>query len=210
MSFNIILNSNNVVKNNNYANQLVFNFINGSFNVKKNMKLQLISAQIPYSFFNISNYYQNNKFNIYWPRGTNMILFNVTIPDGFYSVDTLNKYIKFFCDQNNLFLKDSTGNNVYYINFSINTIYYGIELLINPIPSSLPSGYTTAPPGFIFPNINKTPQIEILNNDFKNYLGYKPGLYPSSPQSTVYNVLSNNIPKSTNINSIFLNHCISA
>ena len=202
-SFNIILNSNDVVKQNGYANQLVFNFINGNFSIKKGMKLQLVSAQIPYSFYNISNYYNNTKFNIYWPRGTQMVLFNLNLPDGFYSINTFNNYIKYFCDINNLYLIDSNGNKIYFINFSVNLTYYSIELTISPVPSSNPQGYQSPPQGFQFPNITKTPQVEILNNKLKNYLGFKEGLYPSNPQSILYNVLSTNIPKSTEINSIF-------
>jgi hypothetical protein len=203
-SFNIILNSNNVIKNNNYANQLQFNFINGSFSVKKNMKLQLVSAQIPYSFYNISNYYQNNKFNVYWPKGTQMVLYNITLPDGFYSVDSINKYLKYWSELNNLYLIDNNGNHIYYINMSVNTTYYANEIILTPIPSSLPTNWT-APSGFQFPNMLKTPQIEILNNNFQKFLGFNYSLYPSSPQSTLYDVLSSNIPKSTEINSIFLN-----
>jgi len=202
-SFNIILNSKNVVKNNGFSNQLIFTFINGSFTIKENMKIQLISAQIPYSFYNISNYYNNQTFNILWPKLTNMITYTLTIPNGFYSVSDLNKYIKFFCDSNNLYLIDNNGNRVYYINFTVNTTYYGNQINLINIPTSLPSGYT-APSGFQFPNISKTPQIQILNNNFQYYLGFNEGLYPPTIQSTPYEKLSTMIPKSTNINSIFL------
>ena len=188
-SFNIILNSNNVEKNNGYANQLVFKFINGSFTIKPNMKIQLVSAQIPYSFYNISNYYNNQSFNILWPQGSGMTTFNVVIPNGFYSLSDLNKYIKFFCDTNNLYLIDNAGNHVYYINLSVNTTYYANQLNLYTIPTSLPSGYT-APSGFQYPSSIKTPQIQILNNNFQKYLGFPVGLYPAPTQSTNYEKLS--------------------
>jgi len=207
-SFNLILNSNNVVKNNGYANQLVFQFIGGSFTIKQGMKIQLVSAQIPYSFYNISNYYNNQSFNILWPQGSNMTTFNVIIPNGFYSISDLNKYIKFYCDTNNLYLIDSGGNHVYYINISVNTTYYANEIALYPIPTSLPSGYT-APSGYQFPTSTKTPQLQILNNNFQKFIGFDYGSYPSIPQNTLYNKLSPNIPKSTEINSIFISSNIS-
>ena len=202
-SFNIILNSKNVIKNNGYSNQLIFYFINGSFTIGQNMKIQLISAQIPYSFYNISNYYNNQTFNILWPKLGNMISYTVTIPNGFYSISDVNKYIKFFCDTNNLYLMDSTGSHVYYINVSTNTTYYGNQINLTNVPTTLPSGYT-APSGFQFPTVSKTPQIQILNNNFQYYIGFTEGLYPPTVQSVSYEKLSNIIPKSTNINSIFL------
>jgi hypothetical protein len=207
-SFNVILNSNNVKINNGYANQLIFEFINGSFTIKPNMKIQLVSAQIPYSFFNISNFYNNQKFNILWPRGSLMINYNVIIPNGFYSVSDINKYIKFFCDLNNLFLIDGGGNRVYYINFSNNSTYYSNQLNLYTIPSSLPSGYSS-PLNWTFPNVAKTPQIEILDNNFVIYSGFDVGLYPSTPQSINYEILSQRVPKSSNVNSIFISSNIS-
>ena len=132
-----------------------------------------------------------------------MTTYNIVIPNGFYSVSDINNYIKFYCDTNNLYLIDSSGNHVYYINFSVNITYYGNQISLYKIPISLPTNYT-APIGFQFPTSIKTPQIQILNNNFQNYIGFPQGLYPSVVQSTNYEKLSPNIPKSTNINSIFL------
>lgn len=204
MSFNLILNRNNVIQQNGFYNTLQFQFINGAFTVTDDMYIQLTNAQIPYSTFNISKFLNNNTFNILWPKGGVFITYNVVIPDGFYSYDDLNDYILFYCKNNGLYLSDADGNIYNYINIRSNSTYYGVELNLSLIPSSLPVSYTN-PANLQLPNISQTPRIEILNNKFSEYIGYSVGIYPPTvPQLTSYNKLSDLVPLSSSLNSIIL------
>ena len=56
------------------------------------MYVMLSSAQIPYSFFNITSAYNNNRFTFSFPTGAGAGIytnFNITIPDGFYTIEDL-------------------------------------------------------------------------------------------------------------------------
>jgi hypothetical protein len=202
-SFNLLLNVNNVIQKNGFYNQLTYNFINGSFTVKEKQKLQLVSAQIPYSFFNISQSLNNNSFNILWPKGSGLTTYNVIIPDGFYSYIDLNNYIIYYCKLNGLYLIDTASNVQNYISISSNSTYYAVQLNLSVIPTSLPTGWTN-PASLQFPTVAQTPRIQILNNKFSNYIGFSPATYPASQQITAYYNLSNITPQSSTTNSIVL------
>jgi len=200
-SFNLILNNNNVVQVNGFYNQLKYTFINGSFKVNSDMKLQLVSAQIPYSFFNIASTLNNNKFIIQWPKGSSFINYNVTITDGYYSYTDLSNFISFYCKTNGLYLLDNNGLIQNFISIQTNTTYYSVQLNLLSVPSSLPANWSN-PASLQFPTTPKTPKIEILNNNFSEFLGFSPGVYPPTTQSTDYMTLSNITPKSSSTNSI--------
>ena len=59
MSNCLVLNSTNVVGNNN--NTYKYNFINGMFQIK-DCEISIANISIPYSWFNITSAYQNNSF----------------------------------------------------------------------------------------------------------------------------------------------------
>ena len=63
--FNLIINSNNVA--NNLKNMYQYNFKNGAFTVPENAEIMITSFQIPYSWYNITQRYNNNNFRIHWP-----------------------------------------------------------------------------------------------------------------------------------------------
>ena len=43
---------------------------------------------------------------------------------------------------NGSYLKDSGGNNVYYLSVQYNTTYYANQTIAYAVPTSLPAGYT--------------------------------------------------------------------
>ena len=65
MSYTLVLNSNNVIGSNNNTYQ--YKFIQGGLNVKEDYEMAIGSLTIPYSWFNITNLYQNNSFTLIWP-----------------------------------------------------------------------------------------------------------------------------------------------
>lgn len=197
MSFNIILNSDNV--NNSSNSQYKFNFITGNFTVKSDAEICLSQIQIPYSWFNISNAYQNNKFNFISWLG---ITYNITLPDGFYTISDVNNFMETFFINNGLYLIDNSGNNIYYWSIYTNSQYYRNQMLFYNVPTSLPVGWTQ-PSNFVgFPVSTICPQLVILNNNFTIYSGFTAGTYGGG--AVPLSILSQNVPLGSNVNSLVI------
>ncbi len=61
MSFSLFVNNTNVTNTNTNATY-TYNVIGGGFTVPDDFEVMLSSAQIPYSIFNITDVYNNNRF----------------------------------------------------------------------------------------------------------------------------------------------------
>ena len=210
-SFTLVVNSSNVSNTNNNS-IYTYNFINGGFKIEEDMEVMISSAQIPYSIFNITSAYNNNSFVLNFPTGatsSSYTTFTVSFTDGFYTLSDFNNYVQQFCIANGLYLINSTGQNVYYINFSVNSNYYAIQLLLYTVPRSLPTNWT-APSnwiGYSSYSADRAPYITI-NNNLSDYLGFTQAQYPASlPQLSNYSILSNKKPPiASYVNSIIV-HC---
>ena len=211
MSFTLVINNSNL-SNPNTNGTYTYNFIGGGFKVEDDMEVMLSSAQIPYSIFNITSAYGNNKITLSFPTGSGggvYTTFNITIPDGFYTIEDFNTFMQQHAIMNGLYLIDATGNNVYYFDFSVNKTYYAIQIVLFTVPLALPTGWS-APPNWIgfstYPNA-RTPHIHIPVN-LNNYLGFTAGQYPPTlPRINPYSVLSDKKPPiASTVNSIII-HC---
>lgn len=210
-SFTLVINSSNLSNPNNNS-IYTYNFINGGFKIDEDMEVMVSSAQIPYSIFNITAAYNNNLLILNFPTGStssSYTTFGITLPDGFYTMNDFNNYVQQFCITNGLYLINSTGQNVYYVNFSVNQNYYAIQLLLYTVPRSLPTGWT-APSnwiGYSTYTADRAPNI-IINNNLSDYLGFTKGIYPpaaSLPQLSNYSILSNKPPPiAAYVNSIII------
>jgi hypothetical protein len=201
--FPLIFSQSNLVSGTN--NSLYrFQFARG-INLPKGSKVGVGRLSLYYSWFNITSSYNNNAFSIIWPVGAGTSTFNITLPNGNYSIDDLNSYLQAYCVTNNLYLIDSNGNYVYYFNLAVNTSYYSVQLTCFPVPTALPTGYT-APVGFpAYPLVATTPQLVISSsNDFGDVLGYNAGTYPSPSQATTYSKLSDTTPQVSNVDTVIL------
>jgi hypothetical protein len=197
MSYNIILNSDNVNNGNN--SQYKFNFISGNFTVKSEAQICVSQIQIPYSWFNITEEYQNNKFDIIDWLGN---IYNVILPNGFYTITDINQFLEIYSVNNGLYLINNNGQNVYYLQIFTNQQYYRNQLLFYPVPTSLPVGWVL-PSNFVgFPAVSVCPQFIVLNNNFTIYSGFNPGTYGGG--NIPLSVLSQNVPLGSNINSLVI------
>lgn len=196
----LIFNSTNLV---NTTNKNIYRYIfpNGArFN--KGEQIALASLVIPYSWYNISAALSNNTLQIIY----NNITTNIVIPDGFYTITTLNSFIKSISlnTTNNLpYSLTATGLVVFYYELIQNTTYYSIQL--NSYPAILPAGDTN-PKGAIFTGL--TPLIKI-NTKLSELIGLLPNInYPTTPQNTIFSIYSaqqNLIPNfSGDANSIII------
>ena len=213
-SFTLVINSSNL-SNPNTNGTFTYNFIGGGFTVADDMEVMLSSAQIPYSIFNITSAYNNNKFTLYFPSGatsSTYTTFNITIPDGFYTIEDLNTYMQQYAISNGLYLINDLFENIYYTPaFYVNPTSYAIQILLYTVPLVLPAGWFQPPNwvGYSTYSLARTPYITILsNNNFDDYIGFLPGNYPPTiPQISNYSVLSNKKPPiASYVNSIIV-HC---
>jgi hypothetical protein len=193
-----VLNSKNVIGANN--NIFQYQFLNG-FKIGDNAEISVSAAQIPYSWYNVSYFYQNTKFNLIFPTGATTTTLNITIPDGFYTVPQIQSYIEQVCITNNYYLINSSGNYVYYVNLSYNISAYKVQLICSLVPITLPSGWTN--PGWTLPTVTRCPRFVVLDNFFGKLIGYNIGTYPTTTTAN-FSKVSDYTPLGSNVNSIVL------
>ena len=131
MSYTLVLNSSNVVGNNN--NTFRYNFFSGNFTTK-NSEMCISNVVIPYSWYNITSAYANNKLTLEFPTSAFTYVLNIVFPDGFYSVNDIQNYIELKCQALGLYLIDSSGNYVYFVKLSYNVAYYAVQLIAFVVP----------------------------------------------------------------------------
>lgn len=195
MSYNLILNNTNVSGNNNST--YTFNFTNGAFEIKKDALLCISNITLPYSWYNISTFYNNQSFVfIDWLGNPHTI----TLPNGFYTISDLNGYIDTYMLNNGMYLINDQNQAVVYFYIYQNTTYYSNQVLLYAVPTSLPSGWSLGEGWIGFPPVSTTGTMQILDNNFQTYVGFRAGNYGPSPNDL--SLLSNITPNSTTVNSI--------
>lgn len=199
--YSIILNQSNVLSGQN--NVYRYQFPQGGAKFKKGSHLAIANINMYYSWFNISTEYNNNSFQVIFPTSTTPTTLNITIPDGFYSISDLNSYLQQEFITAGLYLVNSDGDYVYYLELIENPNSYAIQLNSYPVPTSLPSGYTN-PASMTFPASLTTPQLVISTsggNDFYKLIGFSAGTYPDPAQSTTYSAISDITPQISPVSS---------
>ena len=154
------------------------------------------------SFQNINETRQNNTLTFVF-LGTS---YTWIIPDGYYSIDSLNYYLQQQCILNNLYVTTNNGLNfVYFIELQLNTARYATSLNFFAIPTSSQAtslGYSK-PTGatWQYPTPPTTPTLT-FNQNFGNLLGLTFGTYPTTLSSTNIQYLSTLKPVINPINSV--------
>lgn len=198
----IILNSSNQT-----TDPSVYEFlIPGSTTFTEKDQVAVSNVSLYYSWLNVTAELNNNIFQYIFPTSGGSITRTIVIPDGFYSIRDLNTFLQFKFIEFGDYAKNSTGENVYFIQLSENQTRYAIQVDSLPVPTSAQAtslGYTQAPSG-AYPASASTPQLVILDNGFKVYTGLNVGTYPSSPQSSAYSVLSQNTPEVSHVNVVLM------
>lgn len=196
---NILINSSNLVSNG-YGDTYTYTFPTPV--TFKNDRISLSRLSLYYSWRNISSSYGNNTWSYRWIDGT---VVNITIPDGFYTVENLNALLQSFMVANKHYLTNtSTGTNLYYLEVITSSVYYSVQLNCYAVPTSLPSGYSV-PAGatWSFPGTATTPQLTIPTG-LSSILGITAGTYPSVVQSTTFSQTSQTTPQVSPVNSVII------
>lgn len=167
----LILNSLNVVPDG-QNNKLVYRFPNSvRFD---DSYISLSQAQLYYSWFNITSSYRNNVIQYVWINNAGtQTTYTITIPDGLYEISTLNKLLQFTFIENGHYLVNSSGENVYYAEISVNPSRYACQISTFLFPTSLPTGWSN-PGGVTFPPQSFNPSL-IIPANLNEILGFSVG-----------------------------------
>jgi hypothetical protein len=203
MSYSLLLNSSNLIGNNN--NTFRYNFVKGSFNVPEGSEMCISQITMPYSFGNVSAFLGNNTFSYVMPTTGSTSTTNVVVlPDGFYDLNAINSALYadlkskgyYFYNNSVSTITPSTSstaypNIIYPISFSSVYSLYTNSITLNYIPTSAGNVLTQYGAGWIwalgtFPTTATLPQVIITGvvssttTLFGNIVGFISGTYPSS------------------------------
>ena len=179
----LILSQANIVADNNPTtknSRLVYKFPTGSINFQEGQKLALASISMYYSTFNITQANNNNSFQYIWVDG---LTYTVKFVDGFYDVNAINNFLMFSMQQNGHYLVSPSGQNVFFIDITLNVEQYSIEVNCYRMNTTLYGATYIMPTGgkapvWIVPVTTIVPVFVVLNNNFRNIIGYSGGQYP--------------------------------
>ena len=164
----IVLNRSNLVPDG-QNNKMIYNFP-GSVDFKDSY-IALSQVSMYYSWFNISERYNNNIIQYTWVVGATTTTYTINIPDGLYEVSRLNEYLQFALIQNGHYLINSAGENVYYLEMIVNPSRYAVQLNTFLVPTSLPAGFTEPASWVGYATQTFNPQF-ILPTNINTILGY--------------------------------------
>jgi len=208
MSNSLVVNSSNVIGTNNNTYQ--YKFIQGSFQ-SKDCEMAIGSATIPYSWYNISSLYGNNKLTINFPYLATTYQMDLVFPDGFYSTTDINNYIQLQCLNNGLYLTYG-GQNYFFISLSTNTNYYTNQFVFSMVPTTVATGpyagYAVPTTGYWsssngLPTVSTTPYVTFpASNSVGSVLGFTAGIYPTAPYTSNATKQSNTTPAGSSVNGI--------
>ena len=197
MSFSLVLNSSNNT-NTTLNTQFKYSFLAGNFHAK-DMEMCVSAVALPYAFFNVSTFYNNQTFSILFPVAAGTYTLSITLPAGFYQVSDIQSYIQNQCLLNGLYLVNkTTSQNVFFFNLSLNTTYYTTQIVCSQVPSqatystlyTLPTSGQWSGTGLPATLTTQVPQLVLPSSGGINTLiGFPAGTFPSSPtQSGTYSL----------------------
>lgn len=182
MSNNVILNRTHITNNKN--SRLSYHF-NKSVEFNEGDTLAVSHLSMYYSWFNITQENNNNKFYYKWwdTEGNLTVLEEVLIDDGYYSVEALYEYLQRHMVSKGHFLETLDGQYMYFIELITNSTYYNITIRLNSVSNMFDFGsgetkitnYVKTPYTWEFPNTYETPEFIIpSNNNFGKLIGFTP------------------------------------
>lgn len=190
----IILNQNNNVDDNTYT----YTFSKGASHLK-GASIALSECNIFYSWQNITARFNNNSFSIIFPDNTvpTFTEYDITIPDGNYTVEDLNQFLQQWQIDNAKYLVNNTTlKNYYFIELVTRPHTYQIQLIMYDIPTALPVGYSN-PSGMVFPAVVSKATLVLSNNKFGDLIGFE-------PNAGYFSALSTKTPQMSPISSILM------
>jgi hypothetical protein len=109
-----------------------------------NKEVALINSSFYNSFFNITSTAQNNRITIEFPTGNfsgsgnpTYLTRTLVLPDGYYSIETLNQALQnWFVNERWFYYDSGSGMNVYFVQLVANATLYSCQLNTFLVPTS--------------------------------------------------------------------------
>jgi hypothetical protein len=163
-------------------------------------EVALISASMYYSWNNISTVLENRTFQYQYVDGADVTqTVTVTLDEGLYEISDINKALQFSMINEGLYLIDNTTNeNIYYLEFVINTVRNSVDINTYAVPTSHPSGFTAPSNWPGYPSTTYNPNL-IIPAKFNEIIGYAAG-FQTGFNSGVGSTLSFSSSQSPNVN----------
>jgi hypothetical protein len=165
-------------------------------------RIGLKKLNIYYSWPNIRS---ATSITVSWRIGASYTDYTWTLPalTNYPSVSVLNQSLQTFCIANGLYLRDSSGNNVYYLQLQANPTTYKIDLLLFAVPTSLPATFTQ-PSNFAgYPSVSRTPRFTIpVNSELSSIIGFEPDTYDGVGANIVFSSVF--VPQLSPVSTVFI------
>ena len=195
----LVINKSNVV-NNGKNSRFRYQF-SQTMSIGLGDQISLVSAEIPYSNFNIMSQFANNQFSYNHPAGGS---WNVIFPDGFYTIEAMNYYLQQVMILNGHYLVNGDGDIVYYLKLSTNQNRYKIQLDCFVVPSTLPTTWTNPASFNLTLYGGKTFNFIFSSGQkFQQLLGFTDGNYGTNNISNT-SYLSQSVPSPALVNSYLI------
>ena len=227
MSYNLVLNSKNLVTSTQFNNVYQYNFPSGSFTIPEGSEMSINQVTIPYSWRNVTAALGNNTFSYYLPNSSNVqTAYTVTLSDGFYTLSDINNALQATMKTNGHYWYDTqaaysqqfqftgviTGGNTLTIDAGFKQIQLNIGYVISYIPVGQ-TAYTTATVTALgstsgvytlssATNTTSTAMVSQLGSEITPSIIY-PITLTSSPVLYTNTITSQTIPIVTSIPSVF-------
>lgn len=166
-------------------------------------KVAVTNVSMYYSWYNITAVNGNNTYQYTFTQSGVTTTYTVTMPDGYYSVSDLNTFLQADMISNGLYLVDSSGDFVYYLEILENPTYYALQFNTFAFPTALPSGYTN-PNSLTFDGTAYCTQFIIPATNFSTLVGLTAGTYPAVVGAADVSTLSDLIPQIDPVESMIL------
>lgn len=178
-------------------------YINLRGNNINGRQIGLRRANIYYSWTNIIN---KTDITISWPVGAGYTNVTWSLPaqSNYASIAVLNQSLQDTLVQNGMYLIDSNGNNVYYIQLIANETTYKVDLDLFLVPTSLPATYT-APGNFAgYPTVSKTMKMTIpTGSELAPMIGFDDNTtYNGNTSATQYSSVF--VPQLSKVSTIYV------
>ena len=162
-------------------------------------EVALISASMYYSWNNISTVLENRTFQYQYVNGSDTTqTVTVTLDEGLYEISDINKALQFSMINEGLYLTNNVGENVYYLEFVINTVRNSVDINTYSVPTDISGGFTTPSNWVGFPSTTYNPNL-IIPAKFNEIIGYSSG-FETGLNTGVGTTLSFSSSVSPNVN----------
>lgn len=169
-----------------------------------NIDIGLGSANIWFSWRNISESKQNNRFTIIHPTSTGTVDISLIIPDGGYNIVDINNFIKFTLISQGYYIQNTiTNEQIVYCELKVNPSIYAIEFVSYQLPTALPANHT-AGSSITFNAVSTGPQLSITQPYFGKVIGFEVGVHPVVAPTTLTTIQSTNVPSVSDVNTIII------